>query len=320
MPQPQACSRILPASLVVHWPAERNEMRISQMRRGIEEFLHRHARHLGAGLLLLGGFCLFVPWFPLTTRSDYYEYCMHLAVSQGWQFGTDILATYGPLGFIGLPFYQDSTYTVLIAASVGLYWFSVVVLGGFWRSTIKQSRPPAAWIVGILLLPSLTPTIEWLPTLFVPFVLVNVLVLRHFFADGPQDLGRLMALTAVLAGFVLVKGSFSFLICMGVAIVALDQVIRWRRSPWIVLVFGASILALWIVSTYIGKPAPGSVGGAAPEIGSVPVCAIAFCWRLAKTVLMPVSISLMACCRNGVNAGSCRIMLSKWVFTTSAAP
>lgn len=68
-----------------------------------------------ASWLLYGlGLCVFVPWFPLPF-TQHYEHWMHVAFAERRQFGSEIHATYGPLGFIGLPFYHPPTYGLLIA-------------------------------------------------------------------------------------------------------------------------------------------------------------------------------------------------------------
>jgi hypothetical protein len=209
--------------------------------------LRSAAGQIGAGLLLLTGLCLFVPWAPLPL-TFYYEYSMHLAADKGWQFGTDILATYGPLGFIGLPFYREFTYPILISTNICLYVLTGAFLWQYWHDLINSSRPPAIWIVLILLLPGMTPVLEWTPTLFVPFVLVNILVLRQCFAEVPVAPLGLLPLVGVLALFVLVKGSFIFLICAGVAVVGLDEFFKWRRVSWLIPAFLAAGLLFWTVS------------------------------------------------------------------------
>jgi hypothetical protein len=213
---------------------------------GRMEYSRFGSRPLSIGLLG-AGLCLFVPWSPLLL-TEYYEYAMHLAAVHGWQFGTEVLATYGPLGFIGLPFFEPGTYPILIVANVLLYAASVVFLRGFWRSVVGATAPPALWIVAVILLPALGPSRYWAPSLFLPFVFVNVLVLQRAFSDRRASALAQLPLVVVLAAFVLVKGTFIVLILVAIGLVALDDAIALRRFPWIVIAGPTAVIAWWVVA------------------------------------------------------------------------
>ncbi len=202
---------------------------------------------LVVALIFLAGLVLFVPWRPLVLTS-YYEYCMHIAAAEVWQFGVDIFSTYGPLGFVGLPFYRSSTYPSLIMVHISLYGLMVIFLWDFWRSTISLTRPSALWIVFILLLPGLGPAREWSPLLFLPYVLVNLFVLRHFLGSSSGDSRYFAPLIFVLALFVLIKVSLILLILVAVAVVTVDQLVGPRQRPWILPGFTLSALLLWALT------------------------------------------------------------------------
>ena len=195
-------------------------------------------------LTVLAGVWLFVPWRPLQV-TNYYEYCIHVASEKGWQFGTDIITTYGPLGFVGLPLYRASTYPFMIVANLLLYGMMVVFLWQYWRELVAPTRPPALWMVSVVLLPGFAPSPEWSATLFLPCLLVNIVVLTHFLAERPPGFLHLLPLTAALGVLVLVKGMFLPLSFLAVAAVAVDQVISWRLAPWIVPAFAAAVFLSW---------------------------------------------------------------------------
>jgi len=206
-----------------------------------------HFVRLRPYLLIIFAFVLFVPWYPLVSTLDY-EYGMHLFVSKGWQYGTDIISTYGPLGFICLSFYENSTYLIMIIANIGLYLFMVFYLWRFWRSMIGTDHSPAVWIAALLILPAFKQPDQWAPALFMPFILINLLVLWHFLNEKPPSSFLLTPLVIILTAFVFVKGTFIFLISIGIALVSLDQMFKWRRVPWLILVFIATVFALWVLS------------------------------------------------------------------------
>ncbi|HBC89348.1 MAG TPA: hypothetical protein DCZ94_20605 [Lentisphaeria bacterium] len=206
------------------------------------------SKNHGFVLVLLAGLILFVPWCPIIA-TFYYEYCIHLATCEGWQFGTDIISTYGPFGFVGLPFYRASTYPSMILLNICLYGIMVAFLWEFWQNIVNPARPSAVWIVIILLLPGFGPAMEWSPVLFTPYVLVNLFVLRHFFGKTAPSYLYLFMFVIVLGMFVLVKGTFIFLILMTIVVVSADQIINSKKVPWIFPGFIVGVLVLWVVSS-----------------------------------------------------------------------
>ncbi len=198
-------------------------------------------------LLIIVGLLFFVPWFPLVSTIDY-EYGMHLFASKGWQYGADIISTYGPLGFLCLPFYHPSTYLTMITANICLYFFMVIYLWRFWRMITVTDSSPVVWITVLLILPAFKQPDQWASALFMPFILINLFTLWHFLNKKPPSFLLLMPLVVIMGAFILVKATFISLIAVGIAVVAWDQMLKWRRLPWLILVFIATVAVLWALS------------------------------------------------------------------------
>jgi hypothetical protein len=204
-------------------------------------------RWAGSGLGFLFGLCVFVPWMPLVV-TFYYEYCMHVAFEKGAQFGTDVMATYGPLGFIGLPLYRPSTFPTMIATNVCLYALMLVLLWRFGRRVLRAGSPPLSWMALVVLPFCLGPAPEWAPVLSLPFVLAVMFVVNQYFAESPPPVLGSLLWAGLLGPFLLVKGSFIALLCLAIFVVALDRSLKWHQVPWLLFAFGGAIGAGWVVS------------------------------------------------------------------------
>ncbi len=197
--------------------------------------------------LVLFGLCLFVPTAPLIV-TDYYEYIMHLAVEKNWQYGTQLLSNYGPLGFIGLPFYHPSTFFVMLAANFFLFVLSILLLWHLWKLFVNSGRPSALWLVLSLLLPSLVVPPYWGTILFTPYVLINGFVWFHTLQNRIAEFWLSALLTVMMSILILIKGTFVGLVIIAVCIVTADQYIRFRRASLIPVIFFASLAIFWILA------------------------------------------------------------------------
>lgn len=249
-------------------------------------------------LLLAFGLCLFVVWDPITC-TDCYEYLMHMAAVRGWQFGTDVVGTYGPLGFLALPNFHPETFGRLIAANVILYLVATLSLCRYWKDVSGPGPAPVLWSALVLALPAFMSTRVYSPALYAPFVLANAFVLRHFLSK-PDGFHRGEALTiAVLAACCLVKPTLCVVVVAAVAIVATDQVITWRRAPWQAAVLLAALVLAWLaagqqlghVASYLAGTTEITVGfNDAMSLRSPRSDALAFMFVAACAILIAVLV------------------------------
>ena len=198
-------------------------------------------------LLLALGLCLFVPWNPLVA-SDSYEYLMHLTAVHGWQFGTEVVGTYGPLGFLVLPYFHPDTFGRLIVASVAIYVAATLWLRRYWTDAGGHGPAPALWSVLVLVLPAFMSTRVYSPALYAPFVLANAFVLRRFLMGTDAFRVGEAVPVALLAACSLVKPTLFAVSVAAVALVAIDQVVTWRRAPWQPVVLAVAVAASWLAA------------------------------------------------------------------------
>lgn len=109
------------------------------------------------GLLGLVAFAVFrmPPWLPLFMPESNgvdpaWQMLLNETVSHDWMFGRDLFFTYGPFGFIHARMYHPETWTVVIAAWVGIAAMTADLV---WRVT-GHGRLKAMWrmLCGIAML------------------------------------------------------------------------------------------------------------------------------------------------------------------------
>jgi hypothetical protein len=78
-------------------------------------------------------------WDPHVSL-NHYEYLIHHFFSQHIQYGRDFVGTYGPLGWIGLPFYHPDTFARMIVLSLSIYLFLI------WRIVLVMRQSSTKWL------------------------------------------------------------------------------------------------------------------------------------------------------------------------------
>lgn len=206
------------------------------------------------GLAVAGMFLyVFSRFVPCTAVDDYpiidgvdnaWTQVLHVVFSRHWQFGQDIVFTYGPWGFLARGYYPP-TYLVSVVAWMIL---SLVFLCAGWRLArhLSDNRLVAGlWLVGFTAAASL-PTGD---DFNIRLVAWGVLLLfLHFFVEECA-FTLIQALLAVSLGWLsLVKFTGLMESVMVIAVIAAYDILRHRRIPWIVPLWMASLVFFWVVA------------------------------------------------------------------------
>jgi hypothetical protein len=206
--------------------------------------------------LALAGMCLYVfsRFIPCSSVDDYpfndgmdnaWSQVRHVAFSQHWQFGKDIVFTYGPWGFLARDYYPP-TYPIAVTAWIIL---SLVFLCAGWRLArhFSDNRLVAGlWLVGFTAAASL-PAGDDFNVRLVAWGLL--LLFLHFFVEE-RAFTPIQALLVVSLGWLsLVKFTGLVESVVVVAVIAADNLFRHRRFPWIVPLWGASLLCFWFAAS-----------------------------------------------------------------------
>jgi hypothetical protein len=207
-------------------------------------------RGLGVAGLFLYVLSRFV---PCSSVNDYpmvdgienaWVQALHIAFSQHWQFGQDIVFTYGPWGFLARGYYPP-TYAVSVFAWIIL---SLVFSWAAWRLAchLSDNRLVAGlWLVGFTAASSIPVGDDFNARLVAWGML---LLFLHFFVEEGVFTPIQALLTVSLGWLSLVKFTGMMESVMVVAVIAADNIFRHRRFPWIVPLWTASLVFFWVAA------------------------------------------------------------------------
>jgi hypothetical protein len=181
---------------------------------------------------------------PLVSIDESWTQTMHFAFAQHLQFGRDLVFTYGPWGFLSGGYYPP-TFMVSVMAWVTLslvfWWCLWQMAHHFW----KHESIAWLWMMGFIGVAGLPVDLDFDVRLD---AWALILLFLYFFAnDAAFSLVKIL-LVASLGWLGLAKFT-GLLIASGIVlIIAADDLLRRRRYPWIVAVFGLSVLFFWLAA------------------------------------------------------------------------
>jgi hypothetical protein len=166
---------------------------------------------------------------------------LHEAARQSWQFGADLVFTYGPLGYLVVPTFAPDIFWWMVAFHI------VVGAGCGWAfHALARNAGWPSWAGAAMLLALLPPTrgSSDIPFLL-PVVLWPFLALQ---APRPRAEPAALALSVVVGAVALVKFT-TFMLAAGLAcVLAADDLVRRRRLPVVSAMFLTAVLALWLMA------------------------------------------------------------------------
>jgi hypothetical protein len=175
---------------------------------------------------------------------DSWMQVLHMAFQQHWQFGRDIVFTFGPWGFLYGGFDPATRFIpIIIWAALALtFWWA-----GWSIARHLFGNEITAWLWFMFFVAASSVTIFLNMDVRLTAFAVLVLLLHFFVEDKPWSVMQVV-LTISLGLLSLVK--LSELVLAGVVVLAIaaNTVLRYRRFPWILLVFGGSVLSFWMLA------------------------------------------------------------------------
>jgi hypothetical protein len=175
---------------------------------------------------------------------DSWMQALHTAFQQHWQFGRDIVFNFGPWGFLYGGFDPGTS-----AISITI-WAALALV--FWWTTWSIARhlfgnDVIAWVWCILFVAASTVTRSLNMDVRLTAFVVLLLVL-HFFVENKTWSVTQVILTISLGLLGLIKFGELILAVVVVLAMAANTVLRHRRFPWVLLVFGGSVLLFWMLA------------------------------------------------------------------------
>ena len=191
----------------------------------------------------------FVPCSPpghsaVFTLDESWVQTLHLAFTQHLQFGRDLVFTLGPWGFLCGGYYPP-TFMVSVMAWVTLsfvFWWCLWQMSRhFWKSESMAWL----WMMGCIGVAGL-PVDQDFDVRLDAWVLI--LLFLHFFTNEAAFSLAKILLVASLGWLGMTKFTGLLMAAGIVLIIAADDVLRHRRFPWVVAVFGFSVLFFWLAA------------------------------------------------------------------------
>ena len=191
----------------------------------------------------------FVPSSPpghsaVFTLDESWVQTLHLAFAQHLQFGRDLVFTLGPWGFLCGGYYP-ATFVVSVMAWVTLSFIFWWCLWQMSRHFWKSESIAWLWMMGCIGVAGL-PVDQDFDVRLDAWVLI--LLFLHFFTNDAGFAPAKILLVVALGWLGMTKFTGLLMAAGIVLVVAADDVLRHRRVPWAVAVFGLSALFFWLAA------------------------------------------------------------------------
>lgn len=192
-------------------------------------------------------FFLLVPWCPHPMKEPIdisWDLGLHYGFAHNEHFGTDLVFNFGPWGFVYAREYYPLTYRYTLIFWCGM---SLIYAATLWRMSGEVTRKAAAQ-------PAIAASLIMLAAYFsdVTFFCLNVLLVSFYFLlpelDSRRERPQVLSL-AIAAGITgMVKFTFFISGMWSVLLISMDQVVRRRKLPSVLIAFAISLIASWCSS------------------------------------------------------------------------
>jgi hypothetical protein len=199
----------------------------------------RTAYLAAAALVVLINLVLQPPWqvgMPSVSLDPSWAMVLLHAFDHGWQFGTDLIFTYGPLGFIMVPQYHP-----------GLYWIAL----GYWlvfHAALAVAycilfRGADVWKLALLVAVSLIATYSWAHdgALFAACFILFLLARKN----ERLATGIAILLTVLMAAAALMKTTTLLLALPTVVLLDINRALTFKKPPIFAAIFTFGFLAAY---------------------------------------------------------------------------
>jgi hypothetical protein len=189
-------------------------------------------------------FSVFVPWRPSSWQppcNNSWALVLHDAFIKRAAWGTDVVFTFGPYGFLYYGATPQTFFLTLIGWLLLGTGFSIAV----WKALGMSTLPPWAKLIGALLLTACTAMVDVVDAQIFSFA---AFAAAAWILAYPKDIPSNVLVGAALALASLVKFSWLIAIAPCVAAMTLFGIIRQRNSALIGAIYAITTVVLWLAA------------------------------------------------------------------------
>jgi len=201
-------------------------------------------------VMLCGGAVLVLPpWIPVMPSSGVdssWAAVLSHAFTHQWQFGKDLVFTFGPFGFVYAKLFDPGTYAWMLSAWVCI----ALTLGAGMALLLRNAKPSEALILVALLFVGLRASVGEGPMFFADPVFFLLPLLLGLLVEDTARVARIaaLALCVLLAFASLVKFTFWMLGIATIVVIESGRVLRGNRWPVHLVLYAASTLLFFLLA------------------------------------------------------------------------
>jgi len=201
-------------------------------------------------VMLCGGAVLVLPpWIPVMPSSGVdssWAAVLSHAFTHQWQFGKDLVFTFGPFGFVYAKLFDPGTYAWMLSAWVCI----ALTLGAGMALLLRNAKPSEALFLVALLFVGLRASVGEGPMFFADPVFFLLPLLLGLLVEDTARVARIaaLALCVLLAFASLVKFTFWMLGIATIVVIESGRVLRGNRWPVHLVLYAASTLLFFLLA------------------------------------------------------------------------
>jgi len=201
-------------------------------------------------VMLCGGAVLVLPpWIPVMPSSGVdssWAAVLSHAFTHQWQFGKDLVFTFGPFGFVYAKLFDPGTYAWMLSAWVCI----ALTLGAGMALLLRNAKPSEALFLVALLFVGLRASVGEGPMFFADPVFFLLPLLLGLLVEDTARVARIaaLALCVLLAFASLVKFTFWMLGVATIVVIESGRVLRGNRWPVHLVLYAASTLLFFLLA------------------------------------------------------------------------
>lgn len=184
----------------------------------------------------------YIPWIPNFLSlgpgvDESWLISLHHFFAVKKQFGTEVIFTYGPYGFLTLFYYHPATFAIVFSAYVFLFLTFIESAWFVLRNSISNFWLCLLFFTGIFSLSCPPPDNYFLVGCVIAFLAFQA-------KEGKFLIARNCFLAAALALISLIKFTYALIIFPMIGSIVAESLWK-KRIPWVGIFFTLSYLSLW---------------------------------------------------------------------------